>query len=149
MCFRHQGRTERDPHRSHSRLSTNPSVNRSIGGQPDVCKNPPSYEVWVVNCTVPFKLYSCRQPFVVVRKLTSDIILGIKFIINHLYTILIRQWRLIFTDGTKVTIERRSATRTRQNSNSTPTYFFKLALLTPQIRTVFMPKIKIPGSYII
>lgn len=99
----------------------------------------------VVTLNVRFKGYYCRQPFLVVRKLTSDVILGKAFINEHVETIKIRQCRLILVDGTEVPIERHAAwkhptySRTKEEQlvrvkypKEPHIYVTKLVMMTPQ-----------------
>ena len=53
--------------------------------------------------------YACRQPFVVVRRLAADFIIGCTFLDDHGESLQIRRKVLILADGTVVPIRRRDA----------------------------------------
>ena len=53
--------------------------------------------------------YACRQPFVVVRRLAADVIIGCTFLDDHAESLQIRRKVLILADGTVVPIRRRAA----------------------------------------
>lgn len=116
----------------------------------------------VLNLTVRIKVYYRRKPFVVVRQLTLDVILGTTFINDHDEKINIRQRHLILVEETEVPIFRCSAwqyptysmkkkkIRGRvKNPKETQLYVAKLALLSPQRETVVLTTIKEPRTYIL
>ena len=69
--------------------------------------------------------YACRQPFVVVRSLAADVIVGCTFLDDHAESLQIRRKVLILADGTVVPIRRRAAgkltvVRTRERVEVAP-----------------------------
>ena len=69
--------------------------------------------------------YACRQPFVVVRRLASDVIIGCTFLDDHAASLQIRRKVLILADGTVVPIRRRAVgkptvVRTRERAEVAP-----------------------------
>ena len=69
--------------------------------------------------------YACRQPFVVVRRLVAEVIIGCKFLDDHAASLQIRRKVLILADGTVVPIRRRAAgkptvVRTRERVEMAP-----------------------------
>ena len=69
--------------------------------------------------------YACRQPFVVVRRLAADVIIGYTFLDEHADSLQIRRKVLILADRTVVTIRRRAAgkptaVRTRERVEVAP-----------------------------
>ena len=69
--------------------------------------------------------YACRQPFVVVRRLAADVIIGCTFLDDHAESLQIRRKVLILADGNVVPIRRRSAgkptvVRTRERVEVAP-----------------------------
>ena len=105
--------------------------------------------------------YRCRQPFVVTRNLTSDVILGTTYIDEHVENLWVRQRRIILRDGTEVPIEKRAATarplclRTNESRTVLPqpiTQPVKVAgtiRLPPQSETVVLATMRKPGTYVV
>ena len=69
--------------------------------------------------------YACRQPFVVVRRLAADVIIGCTILDEHAESLQIRRNVIILADGTVVPIRRRAAAkptvvRTRERVEMAP-----------------------------
>ena len=114
-----------------------------------------------VTLSVNISGYNCRQPFVVVRSLTSDAILGTVFIDAHVENVWLRRRRDILTDGTERPIERRPAwhwprflgtkeAKTVDSRLDPPKVSVaKPALLEPRTETGVLVHIPLRGSWIL
>ena len=63
----------------------------------------------IVHLYVNINGYCVKQPFVVVKELSCDVLLGTTFIDNHTENIWVRQRVVVLRDGTTAPIERRQS----------------------------------------
>ena len=115
----------------------------------------------ITHLTVEVNGYRCRQPFVVVRQLTSDVIIGTTFIDEHVENIWVRQRKVILLDGTEIPIQRRSALgkptclrtteKTTLDNFSVPekVYVAQQIILPARSETVVLATIVKPGLYVL
>ena len=106
------------------------------------------HTIGVVYLWVDIGGYACRQPFVVVRRLAADVIIGCTILDDHAESLQIRRKVLILADGIVVPIRRRAAgkptvVRTRERVEVAPlppkTNLVHVALrivLPPQSETI-------------